>query len=89
MPSGNFTDPYPTGHIVYEPYRPLFYGKVLRTREAIISPTFTTVEYLIRWKDGTESWVRYYHLKSLEDLVADHAKKLKGHKKRLAEAKNL
>lgn len=78
---------YPNGHIVYEPYAPLNYGKIIghEIARAGHNPHLMPL-YTVRWKDGTTSKVWPFHLKSLEELIEDHEKKLAGHKARLAKA---
>ena len=77
---------WPVGHIVYEPYMPQKYGKVIDVKLYVAGSNRPLPGYTVRWKDGTENVVMCYHLKSLEELIADHEKKLAGHKKRLAKA---
>jgi len=77
---------WPVGHIVYMPYAPLHYGKVIDVKLYVAGSNKPLPGYTIRWKDGTENVVMCFHLKSLEELIADHEKKLKGHKARLAKA---
>lgn len=75
------------GAIVYEPYAPAKYGKVL---EVLVDPKNPHYPYYkVRWKDGREEIVWSLHINSLEQLVADHEKKLNTHRKNLVKARLL
>jgi hypothetical protein len=77
------------GEIVYEPYAPRKYGKILQVGWSIDMRYSGRPFYLVRWKDGREEWVWELHLNSLEVLVADHEKKINTHRKNIEKAKKL
>ena len=70
--------------IVYEPYKPRKYGKVLS-----VSHNGRYQVCLVRWKDGSESEVGNLWLESLNELVKDHERKLATHVANLEKANKL
>ena len=64
--------------IVYQPYSPERLGRI----KAVLADGFVTVE----WVTGQEQMVRARDLSYIDDLIADHEKKLSGHKARRAAA---
>ena len=76
------------GDLVYEPYKPMHYGKVIDTK--VENKHGINYDYcLVRWKDGTEDWNWNIHLNSLEHLVNSTRKKLGTHEENLEAAKKL
>jgi len=74
------------GEIVYSAYRPQRPGKVVEVLYRTRGTAHTHAHYLVNWgkSEVTEHWE--LDLSSLNDLIADHEKKLNGHKKRLEKA---
>jgi hypothetical protein len=75
--------------IVYKPYTPRDYGRVLAIGWSSERRFSGRPFYRVRWKDGRENWVWEVSLKSLEKLLADHERKLATHRKNIAKGKEL
>jgi hypothetical protein len=76
--------------IVYEPYNPTNYGKILDRQLRQSTAIGPTEFYFVRWKDGgSEDWVWYHDMKSLEALTAKHEKTAANHRKRLEKGRAL
>jgi hypothetical protein len=88
------------GDIVYEPFNPMKYGKVINlTYNAALAagsnnqlppnanPYATKAE--IKWKDGTISSCLAAHVNNLQALIDDHKKKLQKHINSMAAAQSL
>lgn len=89
LPAGSKDAAYSLNEIVYEPYAPRTYGRVLAIGWSVESRFSGRPFYHVRWKDGREDWVWELHLNSLEKLVADHEKKINTHRANIQKAKQL
>jgi len=77
---------FQVGEIVYAPYLPQRYGKIV---DHELRGAQEHEYFLVRWKDGVEDWHWELHLKSLEQLVKDHRRKLATHERNVAKAQEL
>lgn len=81
------------GAIVYEPRRPSLYGKVSERQEerepwqSEDGPP--SVFYVVKWKDGRTTREWSLQINSLENLIADHEKKLATHRATMKKAMEL
>lgn len=72
------------GDVVYVAYAPMNLGKVVGVRPDTKWPGHFEVQ--VKWRKTAQTgWMPEYHVRLLTDLIADHAKKLAGHQKRLKE----
>jgi len=85
---------FTVGDIVYPCGSPLRLGRILeiRSKTRLVSgmTPFTHTELLIQWfKRDQIAWASSLGIRRLEDLIADHEKKLKGHRARLLAAEDM
>lgn len=89
LPAGSKPAAFSQNEIVYEPYAPRKYGRVLFVGWSP-DPRFSGRPfYFVRWKDGREEWQWELHLNSLEQLVADHEKKISTHRANIEKGRKL
>jgi hypothetical protein len=79
------------GTVVYVPFTPQQPGKVIRVVDKGGRPDGFDERVEVRWlkKGNPTSVERSFYLRSLPELIADHEKKLDGHRKRLKQAEAL
>lgn len=82
--------PRQVGDIVYRPYSPLALGRVVAVKKRSVSDEFMKnspyeQKLEVHWKDGSRTWYDGEDVLRLLDLIANHEKKLEGHRKRMAE----
>lgn len=71
------------GDVVYEPYVPSKLYIVREVKQVTNGSGQTWPTYRCEDKDGNEDTLAY--LRSYQDLIDDHEKKLRNHKKKMAE----
>lgn len=89
LPAGSKDARFSIDEIVYEPYAPRQYGRVLAIGWSPDPRYSGRPFYRVRWKNGREGWTWELHLKSLEQLLADHEKKISTHRTNIAKGKKL
>lgn len=78
----NESTPRKVGDVVYPPYRPQKLGLVHKV-SSDTNPWERTI--VVLWKDGTSTEESAYAVKRYDDLIEDHARKLKNHQIKKAE----